>query len=117
MKFAICISSVLLGYILRIVSWQTLKGNFSARLQAPNQLITNGIYSKIRHPAYTGSILIYFGLVWFFSNIFIALIFTDFLFNYYFDRADREENMMFTTYKQNYLEYAKRTKMFIPFIL
>jgi protein-S-isoprenylcysteine O-methyltransferase Ste14 len=78
------------------------------------KLVTEGLYSRIRHPLYLGLILIYFGfafawgIIWILAPtiIFIALIILT---------AIREEEVMKGKFGREYEEYMRRVPWrFIP---
>ena len=86
------------------------------QLEETINLVTTGIYRYIRHPMYLSLILVGFGAmmkdpgyVQVFLGIInlIALFFT----------ARIEENEMIAKFGEEYKNYMKRTKMFMPFIL
>jgi len=81
------------------------------------QLITEGIYSKIRHPGYISLILIFIGfaLTWGIMLILVpAVIFTILTIL----TAVKEETALREKFKEEYEEYAKRVPWrFIPNIL
>jgi protein-S-isoprenylcysteine O-methyltransferase Ste14 len=88
------------------------KGNF----ENTTQLIQSGIYHYIRHPLYLSLILLGTGamlkqpglLQWILMIInFLAMYIT----------ARIEENEMIIRFGDEYREYMKRSKMFIPFII
>jgi len=102
---------IALGYVLRVMSAMKLGGQFSIYLVGQNSIVKTGIYSKIRHPSYAGSILIYCGL----AMISIELAFIDLVFTFYLQRASLEESILASN--PDYIEYMKKTKRFIPWIL
>lgn len=81
-----------------------------------HELVTSGIYRIIRHPIYAGSLLSLLGA---------ELVVTSYLFIYVLvihligaiRQARREENILLKQFGQNYIQYRKRTKMFIPYIV
>jgi protein-S-isoprenylcysteine O-methyltransferase Ste14 len=84
-------------------------------LRENHELVTSGPYAWVRHPIYSGLWLAMAGsglfyLATFFT--FIALLLTI----YYIIAAFREERTMLETFPQQYPQYQKQTKMFIPFI-
>ncbi|KAG6852720.1 hypothetical protein C0991_009584 [Blastosporella zonata] len=58
------------GYLLRLKCFRTLKElfTFEITVRENHKLITSGPYSLVRHPAYTGSVMIYFGLCCWFAS-------------------------------------------------
>lgn len=80
------------------------------------KLITDGIYSKIRHPCYTGYILAYIGLFFILSSIWTLLpIFIFSLFFYY--SVLTEEKFLMKKFGEKYRDYIKKTRWrFIPYL-
>ena len=79
-------------------------------------LVTTGLYRYIRHPMYDSLFLLCWGL--FFKQLslvggILAVIASSFLVAT--SRAEEAENLNY--FGEEYREYMKRTKMFIPFIL
>ena len=92
-------------------------GNFNIqpKLRENSKLITTGIYGYIRHPMYSSVILTMFALVVASPTVveislFLALILVLWL------KAKREE-MLWSEHDEEYVEYRKRSKLFIPFVL
>lgn len=72
------------------------------------QLVTNGIFSYIRHPHYTSLIIIGFGLAIFFYSLFalmIAFIAIPIIIWSIFD----EEKLLIKQYGKDYIEFMKKT--------
>ena len=93
-----------------------IEGKPKGQVEDTSRLITTGLYKYIRHPMYLSLILAGFGVYlkdwgfpqWIFALInLIALILT----------ARIEEKEMLNKFGNDYREYMKKTKMFIPFIL
>ena len=61
-ELGICL--MLLGIVIRVSAVLTLRKAFTLNVQITSRqrLITSGLYRKIRHPAYTGSILSLLGI-------------------------------------------------------
>ena len=55
----------LAGVVLAVLARRALGRNWSSevRLAADHQLVRSGVYRRLRHPIYTGALLIYLGLV------------------------------------------------------
>lgn len=78
------------------------------------KLMTDGIYSRIRHPQYTGLFLIVFGegiVHW--PTIFSVAAFPIIIFAYTI-LARKEEQKMLKQFGDEYREYRDRVPMFIP---
>ncbi len=76
------------------------------------RLITTGIYSKMRHPQYSGILLITFAFLIQWPTL-ITLIMWPFLVVMYHRLAQREEKDVQKKYKKEYLKYQKEVPMFI----
>lgn len=89
--------------------------NFEDYQVLQNQcLVTNGIYSYIRHPIYAGDLLLLLGLElalnsWLVIGI-LALFFIVF-------RQVKAEEVVMTRAFPEYTVYQERTKMFIPYLV
>ena len=86
------------------------------QFEKTSELIETGIFKYIRHPLYSSLIFLTWGI--FLKNpnyhlLFVSLISTAFL--YLTARCDERECIEF--FGNEYVEYMKRTKLFIPFLL
>jgi protein-S-isoprenylcysteine O-methyltransferase Ste14 len=85
-------------------------------IQEGAELVTTGPYTYVRNPIYTGVIFavvgttFVIGLLWLLVPYGLAGI-------YFVYSAKQEEKLMMQQFPNQYPEYKKRTKMFIPFIL
>ncbi len=77
------------------------------------KMVTTGIYSKMRHPQYSGILLITFAFLIQWPTL-ITLIMWPFLLAMYYNLAKREEKDVQKKYKKEYLKYKKKVPMFIP---
>ena len=99
---------IAIGLLLIMEEWSKVyysKGKF----------ITTGIYSKMRHPQYTGILLVALGFLIQWPTL-ITLILFPFLVIMYYKLAKREERDIEKKYKRKYLNYKKKVPMFIPYI-
>jgi len=78
------------------------------------ELVTGGPYSYIRHPIYSGVFLAIFGSA-LASNAWWLIVFAPTLLYFVFS-AKSEEKLMLQQFPDQYPEYMKRTKAFIPFV-
>ena len=90
---------------------------FNWRLYPPKELNKGGLYKYVRHPSYTGGMLIVLGLGGLVGGIGVAILSLWIMLHYWLDRIDREEQMLLAVFGQQYIDYMKKTKMFIPFII
>ena len=107
----------ILGLVIAIVARIRLAGNWSATLDLKkgHTLITTGIYQYVRHPIYTGLLLMLFATMLVYLSILEILIFL-FVFIMIIIRMKNEEELMTKTFPKEYLAYKRRTKKLIPFI-
>ena len=113
---------LIIGGIFRITSRKTLtKAGFnmvnSCKLQivGNQRLITDGVYSHIRHPLYLGEISRNIGFALFFASLYglvVMIIANAFLIM----RIRIEERMLISEFGKEYEEYMKKTKKLIPYI-
>jgi protein-S-isoprenylcysteine O-methyltransferase Ste14 len=84
--------------------------------EATTKLVTTGIYKYIRHPMYCSFLVFGFGV--FFKHIDliqIVLVLINMAALYFTARV--EEGEMTVRFGEEYREYMKKTKMFVPFIM
>ena len=90
---------------------------FSKRLNLieGHKLVTHGVYKYVRHPSYTGSILLWLGFTLLLNSIlgFAAMLPLVILI---LIRIPFEEKMLINRFSLHYIEYVKRTKKLIPYI-
>ena len=97
------------GFGIFIQGWRQV---YRARQQ--NELVTDGLYSLVRHPQYTGLFIALFGegvVHWptFFSvGLFPIIVLA------YTLLARKEEQKVIEQFGETYLEYRQRVPMFIP---
>jgi protein-S-isoprenylcysteine O-methyltransferase Ste14 len=78
-------------------------------------LVTTGIYSSIRHPLYSSLLLLAWGIFFKFPAWSVALLpGLATLFLVLTAKADERECIQF--FGSQYLDYRKRTKMFLPYL-
>lgn len=105
------ISTILIGVglIWMAIGWREIY--FSE-----GKLVATGLYRKTRHPQYTGFILVIIGFLVMWPTI-ITLVMFPFLIYMYYRLAKKEEKEMIERFGNEYLEYMRRTHMFLPFRL
>ena len=111
------LGSMLLGITIRLWAKKTLGKHFSAGLRTleKHELVTHSIYKHVRHPAYTGNFLFWFGTPLLFSSWYGFLI-MPLLIPFFLYRIKIEESMLIEKFGSKYLEYMKRTKKLLPHI-
>ncbi|MEM9341073.1 MAG: isoprenylcysteine carboxylmethyltransferase family protein [Bacteroidota bacterium] len=81
-----------------------------------DELITTGIYNYVRHPIYSGAILIYLGAFLFTpTDTLLASLF--WLIAYLPVGLYLEEKKLVSQYQQHYLHYKKSVKAIIPYVI
>lgn len=108
------ISVTVLGMIIVLIAVLQLNKNLSPfpSPKSGSQLIQNGIYKYIRHPIYTGIILLFLGYGIYTSSGYRLLI-TLLLFILFIFKSRYEESKLMATFK-NYSSYKKVTGRFLP---
>lgn len=84
------------------------------QILSSQKLVDTGIYHYIRHPIYTGDILLLIGLELALNSWLVLIIFA--LIPYIFLQAKAEESLLLDTFP-DYYTYQKNTKMFIPYLI
>ncbi|HBL52197.1 MAG: hypothetical protein A3D24_00555 [Candidatus Blackburnbacteria bacterium RIFCSPHIGHO2_02_FULL_39_13] len=110
---------VIFGFINSFVALKTINTNwtgmFQYRIKKGQKLITKGPYGFIRHPIYTSAILEIAG----FELIANSWLFAPMLvFGYFmmYQHSLKEEALLEKKFGEEFKEYKRKTKMFIPFI-
>lgn len=108
----------ILGFLIRILGFISIKDKNYWRIIAKSSFVDNGVYKYIRHPMYCGSLIMFLGLsIIFIDNLFISFFLITLLLNFFLDRIDREEQLMILNNGNKYIDYMNKTKIFIPFII
>ncbi|MHA1279356.1 MAG: methyltransferase family protein [Candidatus Helarchaeota archaeon] len=86
---------------------------FSEKTDAPDHLITDGIFDQTRNPMYFAIILIFLAVVAFAMSLlaFIAWWIIVLVYNWL---VNYEEKVLLTIFPEDYDEYKKRTSKWIP---
>lgn len=96
------------GFIILSSAWRVLY-----KAQRKYTLAATGLYARIRHPQYAGFVAIMFGLLLQWPTI-LTLIMFPILVVMYARLAFAEEKEMENEFGKKYLEYKRRTPIFIP---
>ena len=106
-----------IGLILLLWSRVVLGRNWSAGvvLKEHHQLIQEGPYALIRHPIYTGLLMLFLGEAVWYGSIAFFLLFVAVSFAFYL-KAKTEEEFLAKHFPQEYPHYKARTKMLIPYV-
>lgn len=107
-----------IGAIVACWSRYLLGKNWSLSVQRKesHELIQNGIYKILRHPIYTGLLILFIGnaiIVGDYRGIIaVIVVFISFWF-----KLLKEEKILTDTFGNKYIDYKNRTKALIPYLL
>jgi len=106
------------GLALRWISIFQLKKYFTVNVAIlqDHQLVQDGLYRHIRHPAYAGSLLSFFGLGLAFNNLSSLLAILIPIAISFLYRISVEDAALGESFGAEYEEYRKRTKRLIPWV-
>ena len=115
-ELGICL--MLLGIVIRVSAVLTLRKAFTLNVQVTSKqrLITSGPYRKIRHPAYTGSILSLLGIALALRNLISVGIVLVCCLVCYQIRIAVEEVALEIRFKEEYILYKHNTYKLFPYI-
>ena len=110
---------MILGIILRQWSMLVLGSFFSGAVgtQEGQFVVENGPYKYIRHPSYTGALLILIGLglgVQSWGAVLVLILLFSLAYGY---RIHIEEKALISELGETYIQYKKRTKRLIPYLV
>lgn len=99
-------------------AWLGVKGVAEIGLRVsethkPERVITTGLYSRMRHPQYTGAILAHIGITLLLSS-FYSLLATPLVIFINFILCWKEEKELVKEFGNDYVQYQKSVPMFIP---
>ena len=103
----------LLGAVLVIWGWRDIYKYYWSKDRTEARLVTQGIYRYIRHPQYTGFLLLTLGMLFEWATL-PLLIMWPVLVWLYVRLAKREEADMEAEFGPAYAEYCAHTGMFLP---
>jgi protein-S-isoprenylcysteine O-methyltransferase Ste14 len=96
----------------------TLGGNWSGvvTLKEGHELVQRGPYRFVRHPIYTGVLIMLFATALVQSHLagFVGVLL---MFASFWIKLDREETLMLRQFPERYAAYQKGVKRIIPFVL
>jgi protein-S-isoprenylcysteine O-methyltransferase Ste14 len=96
----------------------TLGRNWSGvvTLKEGHELVQRGPYRLVRHPIYTGMLIMFFATALVQSHVagFVGVLL---MFTGFWIKLDREEKLMLQQFPERYAAYQQRVKRIIPFVL
>lgn len=111
--------SLLLGTAIRRHCWRMLGQYFTGNVRTASDqpVIQSGAYRWVRHPSYTGGMLMYLGTGLGLTNWLSVLLVTVVPFAAYVYRVRVEERALLANLGPRYEDYMRRTKRFVPFVI
>ena len=103
--FVACLSRYMLGN-----NW-----SLSVQQKVNHKLVKEGIYSIVRHPIYSGILLLFIGNALIVGD-YRAIIAVCIIFISFWYKLKKEEKWMIETFGETYIEYTKTTKALIPYL-
>jgi protein-S-isoprenylcysteine O-methyltransferase Ste14 len=103
----------LTGAAIVILGWREIHQHYWSKETGTGELVTHSIYKYIRHPQYTGFLLITLGMLLEWTTL-PLLIMYPILVVLYYRLARKEEADMQQEFGAAYLAYRQRTGMFLP---
>lgn len=99
-----------------VSGWHQIYHKYWSKESGQGKVVKTGVYKYIRHPQYTGFMLLTVGMLLEWATL-PNLIMWPFIAILYYRLAKKEENDMIKEFGEEYIMYMKRTKRFIPFVL
>lgn len=116
--FFVGIATLLAGTALRRHCWHVLGKHFTGNVKAASDqpVIEDGVYRWVRHPSYTGGMLMYLGTGLSLTNWLSVVIIAGAGLLAYWYRVRVEERALLSQIGARYEDYMRRTKRFVPFV-
>jgi len=110
------IACATIALLLITNGWYNIYKKYWSKETGTGTLVKSGVYRFIRHPQYAGLLLMSFGMVAEWATL-PMLIMLPIMIGMYVRLAKREEKDMISEFGEEYINYMKQTKMFIPFVI
>lgn len=110
------IGCAVVALALILNGWYNIYKKYWSKEQGKGALVTSGIYKYIRHPQYTGLLLMSLGMLIEWATLPMLILYPVMVF-LYVRLAKKEERDMLAEFGDEYREYMKKTKRFIPFVV
>jgi protein-S-isoprenylcysteine O-methyltransferase Ste14 len=106
------------GMALRFWSARVLGASYTRtlRVAAAQRLVRAGPYRVVRHPGYTGSILMWTGAAIASGDVLGVVVIVIVTVRAYVLRVRAEDRMLATRFGSEYDEYARRVRRLVPFV-
>jgi protein-S-isoprenylcysteine O-methyltransferase Ste14 len=89
---------------------------FEIGIRSEHKIVEEGPYRYIRHPSYTGYLILLAGMGIAYASLFATLGMTGGALGFLLLRMRQEERMLIKHFGEPYREYMKRTKRLVPFV-
>jgi methanethiol S-methyltransferase len=103
----------LVGMLLIILGWKEIYKRYWSKEDGRGELVTNGIYGYIRHPQYTGFMLITLAMIFEWATLPLLIMWPPLAIIYY-RLAKKEEGDMEAEFGWKYVQYRRKPGMFLP---
>ena len=109
---------MVLGLGLRVWSMRVLGEYYSRTLRVGDaqEIVTRGPYRIVRHPGYTGTLLLWIGSGLALGNWIAAAAIAALMLGIFSYRIRSEESMLLMTFGQRYQLYRQHTWTLVPFV-
>ncbi len=110
---------ILFGVFLRYIIIRSLGKNFTAdvSIREEQNLKTDGFYRLVRHPSYTASLISFFGFGISLNNWVSLIMVVVVISAAFWYRIRVEETVLEHHFGKRYLDYEKKTKALLPYLL
>lgn len=134
------LSLLYIGITIRLLAYAHLGTNFTFRVAAPDKLVTSGVYTYIRHPSYTGLLIVLLAYYLLlirprgvlsccagvvgeevvgkgrYAYVLPVVGFSVFISMFMVWRVKEEEAVMEKEFGEKWRRYRAETKKFVPFV-
>ena len=110
----LCVGGLLFCILARFTLGRNRSGIVT--FKGGHELITRGPYAIVRHPIYTGILMMIFGTVIVFGHI-AGIIALPLVFWALWIKLRYEEKLMLEKFPDDYAAYSRRVKRLVPFVL
>lgn len=107
---------VIAGLLMIIFGWHAIYHGYWKQVKGKGKVVKIGIYRFIRHPQYSGLLLIALGMILGWATLTSLLLYPVMIYMYV-RLAKKEEKDMLEEFGEEYRTYMASTKRFIPFVL
>lgn len=106
----------IIGFVIIASGWHNIYNKYWSKESGKGEVVKTGVYKYIRHPQYTGFMIITLGMIFEWATL-PMLIMWPFIVVLYYRLAKKEEKDMIEEFGEEYIMYMENTKRFIPFII